>query len=167
LPERGILPVIVIERILVPIDFSPPSLKALDEAVEFGRPYGAEIIVMCVLEREFHTPLVLVPDPRAFLQAQTREAEERLAQIAARLNRQNVKHRTLVEFGVPYQVIVESARRLRANLIVMSTHGRTGLAHALIGSVAERVVQHAHCPILLLRPPPAAKPRGRQPHSAT
>jgi nucleotide-binding universal stress UspA family protein len=151
--------VIAIERILVPIDFSPASLKALDEAVEFGRPYGAEIIVLCVLDRDFHTPVVLVPDPRAFLQAQTREAQARLAQIATRLCQENVKHKTLVEFGTPYKVIVDSARRLKVNLIVMSTHGRTGLAHVLIGSVAERVVQHASCPILLLRASPSAKTR--------
>lgn len=155
---------IAIERILVPVDFSPPSLRALDEAVEFGRPYEAEIIVLCVLERDYHTPAALVPDPRAFLQAQTREAEARLAQIAARLKRENIKYRTVIEFGVPYQVIVESAKHLKADLIVMSTHGKTGLAHVLLGSVTERVVQHAACPILLLRHEPEAKRRGQ--HSA-
>lgn len=153
---------IAIERILVPIDFSASSLNALEEAVEFARPYEAEVIVLFVIEREFHTPLVLVPDPRAFLDAQTREAEQRLAQIATRLGGKNVRHRTMVEFGVPYQTIVDSARRLKADLIVMSTHGRTGLAHVLIGSVAERVVQHASCPILLLRALPGGKRRRRK-----
>lgn len=155
---------IAIERILVPIDFSPPSLRALDEAVEFGRPYEAEIIVLCVLERDYHTPITLVPNPRAFLQEQTSEVEARLAQIATRLGQENVKYRTVIEFGVPYQVIVESAKHLKVDLIVMSTHGRTGLAHVLLGSVAERVVQHAACPILLLRRMPEAKRRGQ--HSA-
>ena len=153
---------IAIERILVPIDFSPSSLNALDEAVEFGRPYEAEIIVLCVLERDFHTPLMLVPDPRAFLQEQTRAAEARLAQIATQLNRKRVKYRTVLEFGVPYQTIVDSAKRLKADVIVMSTHGSTGLAHILIGSVADRVVQHASCPILLLRALPPEKRRRRR-----
>lgn len=66
------------------------------------------------------------------------------------LGKQGVKCRTLVEFGVAYQAIIEAANKAHANLIVISSHGRTGLAHVLIGSVAERVVQHAVCPVLVI-----------------
>ena len=140
-----------LERILVPIDFSEPSLKALDEAVEFSRPYGAELILMFAVERSYYESPILVPDSGALLEQQARAAEEKLEEICRGLGKRGVKCRTLVEFGVPYQAIVDAAKKVNASLIVMSTHGRTGLAHVLIGSVAERVVQHAGCPVLLLR----------------
>lgn len=140
-----------LERILVPIDFSEPSLKALDEAVEFSRPYGAELILMFAVERSYYESPILVPDSGALLEQQARAAEEKLEEICRGLGKRGVNCRTLVEFGVPYQAIVDAAKKVNASLIVMSTHGRTGLAHVLIGSVAERVVQHAGCPVLLLR----------------
>ncbi len=140
-----------IERILVPIDFSAPSLKALDEAVEFSRPYGAELIVMFAVERSYYESPLLVPDSGALLEHQARTVEEKLEEICRSLGKRGVSCRTLVEFGVAYQAIVDAAKKVDASLILMSTHGRSGLAHVLIGSVAERVVQHACCPILLFR----------------
>lgn len=148
-----------IQRILVPIDFSEHSLKALDEAVEFSRPYKAELIIMFAVERGDSE--LLVPDS-ALIGRQTRTAEEKLEEIAQSLGKRGIECRTFVEFGVAYKAIVDAARDLDASLIVMSTHGRTGLARVLIGSVAERVVQHAECPILLLRRVPAAGKRGRK-----
>ena len=148
-----------IERILVPIDFSESSMKALDEAVEFNRPYGAELILMFAVERGYYESPLLVPDSGGLLEQQARAAEERLEEICGQVAADGIKCRTLVEFGAPYQAIVDAAKKVDANLIVMSTHGRTGLAHVLFGSVAERVVQYASCPILLLRSPDkAAKP---------
>lgn len=152
----GVLPVrrnqmTKLERILVPIHFSEPSLKALDEAVELSRPYGAELILMSAVERSYYESPILVPDSGALLEQQARAAEEKLEEICRGLGKRGVNCRTLVEFGVPYQAIVDAAKKVNASLIVMSRHGRTGLAHVLIGSVAERVVQHAGCPILLLR----------------
>ena len=140
-----------IERILVPIDFSESSMKALDEAVEFNRPYGAELILMFAVERGYYESPLLVPDSGGLLEQQARAAEQRLEEIRAKLTADGIKCRSLVEFGAPYQAIVDAATKVGASLIVMSTHGRTGLAHVLFGSVAERVVQYASCPILLLR----------------
>jgi len=146
-----------IERILVPIDFSESSLKALDEAVEFSRPYEAELIVLFVVERGFYESPLLVPDSGAVLEHQAGGAEEKLNKICRTLVRRGVKCRRLVEFGVAYQDIVETAKKVHANLIVLSSHGRTGLAHVLIGSVAERVVQHAACPVLVIHTLPKPK----------
>jgi len=140
-----------IERILVPIDFSESSLKALDEAVEFSRPYGAELILLFVVEHGFYESPLLVPDSGALLKHQARATEEKLEKICRSLGKRGVTCRTFVESGVAYQAIVETAKKVHANLIVISTHGRTGLAHVLIGSVAERVVQHAACPVLVIR----------------
>jgi nucleotide-binding universal stress UspA family protein len=63
-----------------------------------------------------------------------------------------VETRTSVELGTPETNIVDRARASRADLIVLTTHGRTGLAHVLLGSVAERVVRHAECPVVTVRP---------------
>lgn len=142
---------VAIERILVPIDFSESSLKTLEEAVEFNRPYGAELIVMFAVERSYYESPLLVPESGALLEHQARAAEEKLEEICRNLGVRGVRCRTLVEFGAAYQAIVDAAKKVEASLIVISTHGRTGLAHVLIGSVVERVVQHASCPILLLR----------------
>ena len=147
-----------IERILVPLDFSEPSLRALDEAVEFSRPYNAELILLSVVERGFYESPLLVPDTGALLENQARATEEKLEEMCRSLGKQGVKCRTLVEFGAAaYQTIIEAANKVHANLIVISTHGRTGLAHVLIGSVAERVVQHAVCPVLVVHTLPKPK----------
>ncbi len=155
-----------IERILVPLDFSEPSLRALDEAVEFNRPYEAELILLSVVERGFYESPLLVRDSGALLENQARATEEKLEEICRSLGKKGVKCRTFVEFGAAYQAIIEAAKKVHANLIVISTHGRTGLAHVLIGSVAERVVQHAVCPVLvihtLVKPKRPVPPRSRQ-----
>jgi nucleotide-binding universal stress UspA family protein len=74
-----------------------------------------------------------------------------MARLAADLGKKGRSVRTLTKRGSPAQVIVDTAKRNGADLIVMGTHGRTGLAHMLIGSVAERVVRTAHCPALTVR----------------
>ena len=138
-----------IERILVPIDFSPPSLRALDDAVEFSLPYEAQLIVMHVVERaRFELP-------RA---KENEAAAAKLAQIQRRLTQRGVNCRTLVRSGVPYATIIDEAKKMKVNLIVISTHGRTGLAEFLIGSVAERVVRAAPCPVLVIRTLPLPQP---------
>jgi universal stress protein A len=141
----------VIERILVPIDFSAPSLKALDEAVEFSRPYKAELILMFVVERQYYESSLLVPDSGAILQHQAEVAQAKLEEICTSLRAHGVNCRAIVEGGIAYKAIVDAAKRIKASLIMISTHGRTGLAHVLIGSVAERVVQHSACPVLTIR----------------
>lgn len=142
---------------MVPIDFSESSLKALDEAVEFNRPYEAELILLFVVERRYYEAPLFVPDSGAVLEHQAEAAEEKLEEICRNLVKRGVKCRSLVESGVAYQAIVETADKVHANLIVISSHGRTGLAHVLIGSVAERVVQHAVCPVLVIHILPKPK----------
>jgi universal stress protein A len=149
--RKGAKRIMVIERILVPIDFSPPSLKALDEAVEFGRPYKAELILMFAVERGYYESPLLVPESGAILEHQGKAAREKLEEICREVCMRGINCRAIVEAGVAYKAIVDMAKRIKASLIVISTHGRTGLAHVLIGSVAERVVQHSACPVLTIR----------------
>jgi universal stress protein A len=151
-----------IERILVPTDFSAPSLKALDEALEFNQPYRAEIILVYAVEHSYYESPVSVPNFGRMLEDEVRASEEKLGEVCASVVARGVKCRATVELGVPFQAICDAAEKVNASLIIMATHGRTGLAHVLVGSVAERVVQHAGCPILLLRSTPAAaKPKAK------
>ena len=78
-------------------------------------------------------------------------AREQLSRLAAGLQKRRLSVRTLLGVGAAYDVIVDVAKKLKVDLIVMSTHGRTGLSHFLIGSVAERVVRSATCPVLTVR----------------
>jgi Universal stress protein family len=87
---------LAIERILVPIDFSAPSLQALDEAVEFSRPYDAELIVMFVVERTYYESPLLEPDSGAVFKHQTQAAEEKLEEICRDLGKRGVACRTLI-----------------------------------------------------------------------
>lgn len=144
-----------IKRVLVPIDFSPPSMKALDYAADFAKPLGAELCVLFVIEPIYYA----VPDLAGaaagsvggLLDEQRKSAKQQLERLQTRYARRNIKLRALQQTGTPYQAIVDAAKTLRADLIVMSTHGRTGVSHMLMGSVAERVVRTAVCPVLTIR----------------
>ncbi len=137
-----------IKRILVPLDLSPASLAGLDYAVDLAGPYAAEIVLLFVVE-----PLYYAPDFGLMVEEQRRFANEEFARLQPRLVQRGAKFRILIQQGTPYQVITEEAARLAIDLIVMATHGRTGLPHLLLGSVAERVVRTAQCPVLTVRPP--------------
>jgi universal stress protein A len=144
-----------IKRILVPVDFSANSLYALDYAVDFAEPSKAELLVIYVVEplyyamSEFAAPAV-----GELLEEQRRQSRAQLTRLEAGYAKRKVKLRALMQVGMPYQAIVDAAKQLKADLIIMATHGRTGMSHLLLGSVAERVVRLAGCPVLTL---PAVK----------
>jgi universal stress protein A len=141
-----------IKRILVPIDFSANSLQALAYAVQLAQRFVAELLVLNVVEPLYVAePNVGSADLTTLLDEQQRIADEQLARISADLRRQGQRVRTQVECGAPAQTIVEVANNSATDLIVIATHGRTGLSHMLIGSVAERVVRLAGCPVLTVR----------------
>lgn len=143
--------VLRLETILVPTDFSPQSEKALRYALAFARQFNARLTLLHVLEPlagpDFaYFPLVQARDKVA------RAAKHRLAGLATRFEATpGIIERTLVRDGRAYQVITEIARKSRANLIIIATHGYTGTARLLLGSTTERVVRHAPCPVLVVR----------------
>ena len=145
----------LINRILIPIDFSEVSLQALDYTVELGKPFGAELVAVHVVEPIYYATPADVYGPSAnlgmLLEEQQRVAAEQLAELEERLMKRGAKIETVLESGVPYQKIIEAAEQRKVDLIVMATHGRTGLSHLLLGSVAERVVRSAACPVLTVR----------------
>jgi universal stress protein A len=134
-----------VKRILVPVDFSQGSLNALRWARNLARQFGAELLLLHVV-----APIDFITVSDVY-EEQRRSSDAALARIGADLRAADQRFRVMVEGGVPSHVIVETAKRAGADLIVMGTHGRTGVAHLLIGSVAEKVVRTAGCPVLAVR----------------
>lgn len=146
-----------IERVVAPTDFSDSAGHALEYARRFCELFDAELHLLHVI----HDLSVEVPDfgmGLAFpaylehLPERQQQMEEETLKALAELVEPgwSQQHRVslVTRQGVPYVEIVRYARELHADLIVMGTHGRTGVSHALLGSVAERVVRKAHCPVL-------------------
>ena len=157
----------MIKRILVPVDFSDTSLQALEYAIEFGKPLKAEIVVVFVVEPVYFTAPTELYAPAAnvgmLLDEQRRIGREQLTRLAAGLQKRRINARTVLQTGTAYQVITDTAKRLKVDLIVMATHGRTGLSHVLLGSVAERVVRTAQCPVLTVRGGKRSRPKRKKP----
>ena len=142
----------VIRKILVPVDFSPASLDGLEYAVGLARTTGASLVVLHVVESvQYAAPADLfgaTASLGALEEEQRRMARQELSGLEKRLRTRGLKIRSVLSNGSAAAGIVSAAQRLKANLIVMATHGRTGIAHFLMGSVAERVVRTARCPVL-------------------
>jgi nucleotide-binding universal stress UspA family protein len=140
------------KSILVPIDFSPSSEKALAYAVAFARQFGAKLTLLHVVEP------VATPDFAGSFPWMM-ENDKVMAECQRHLDRvlkdlqieSNLLEKVLVRQGRSFHEIADAARTLKADLIILSTHGYTGLKHALLGSTTERVVRHAPCPVLVVR----------------
>jgi nucleotide-binding universal stress UspA family protein len=144
-------PALNIQQILVPTDFSEYSKKALKYAASVAEQFGAKITLLHVAEPSSSYPYAgypFVAEPEEImppLRAAVDQACEK-ENINPRLIRE-----TLVKVGEPYQEIANTAKALKTDLIVIATHGRTGLAHILLGSTTEHLVRHAPCPVLVVR----------------
>ena len=146
-----------IARIMVPTDFSAPADAALDYARDVARQFGASIDLVHVFDDPF-TSGAFVGDGTVVMPFELREAAEKYAR--EQLDSRHAAHAAALAgsstsflMGPPAKCLVEHAKENKADLIVMGTHGRTGLGHLLLGSVAERVVRTASCPVLTTRQP--------------
>jgi nucleotide-binding universal stress UspA family protein len=141
-----------IQHMLVPLDFSPYAEQALKYAIDLAQTLRAHLTLLHVIHL---TPLamgdMLATSLEAYLQAVETEAEEQMHAARARVHQVGLRCDTLIVQGVPFQIIVDTAGDRDVDLIVMGTHGRTGLTHVLMGSVAEKVVRLAPCPVLVTR----------------
>ena len=143
---------IEVRRILVPIDFSENAASVLDWAAHLAKEHGSRILLLHV----YHLPVefqqlegaYLPPD---FWSTVKNEAEQQLGRFAEDLRGRGLEVEALVREGYPATVIVEEAESLEADLVVIGTHGLSGLKHMLLGSIAERVVQKAPCPVLTVK----------------
>jgi nucleotide-binding universal stress UspA family protein len=135
------------KKILVATDFSAGSDEALDEAIEIGKPSDAEVEVMHVLElaEEFPFGTTYFDADYGLLYA---GIDKQLSERADRVRAAGLPCTTKIIEGNAVREITQRGRDVGADLIVVGTHGRTGVAHAMLGSVAERVVRRASCPVL-------------------
>jgi universal stress protein A len=139
--------------ILCPTDFSEPSYEGLKYAIELAKQFGAELGIAHVL------PVMppLPPDPNYVLEVPEYEralhldAEQKLSALTEERIPKEIRVRTLIGHGDAGYEIVRIARDESADLIVIATHGLTGWHHLIFGSVAERVVRSAACPVLTIR----------------
>jgi len=140
-------------RILHPTDFSPASAPALRRAVALARACRAPLVLLHVMTPP--SPFIgegVPPSSYAdLLLVARRSSKRRLAAALARVKREGVRSRAIFEEGLPADEILRAARRARADLIVMGTHGRSGVSRVFMGSVAERVVRESRCPVLTVR----------------
>ena len=139
-----------VKTILVPIDFSDCSQDAFRYATMVAKTFDAEIVLVHVIDTMdyFVSESVNWSEVYARLEAIVKPLME---QNIGEADKKGVATKGELIQGVPYDQIVKKAREVKANLIVMGTHGRTGIKHLLIGSVAERVVRTASCPVLTVR----------------
>lgn len=143
---------IEIRTILVPIDFSDHSKKAMETATQLGKTLGADLHLVHVLHFPVHVAApgqVVVPQE---LWTQIRDAAARKLEKAAQaVSSAGLSVETHLTEGPNAQAIVELAKKLEVGLIVMGTHGHSGLKHVLLGSVAERTVRLAPCPVMTVK----------------
>lgn len=144
-----------IKKILVPIDFSDYSKSSLKYAVNFIKIFKAELFIIYVVE-----PVIYPPDfsmgqiaiPTVDLEMDKRAVEE-LNKLAKKEIPEDIKVHTVVKTGKPFLEIIETAAEENIDLIIIASHGHTGVEHLLFGSTAEKVVRKAPCPVLTLRDP--------------
>jgi nucleotide-binding universal stress UspA family protein len=138
-----------IRKILAPTDLSDLSCVGVRYAMEMARDLSAEVIVLNVVPVGEDWVPPKSGDVRELMASEVAALDRFLAdKLGDELNLVEIRKR--VEFGAAMTNIVEMAEREKADMIVMSTHGRTGLNHILLGSVAEKVVARAACPVLVI-----------------
>jgi len=149
------------KRILVPLDGSPLAERALPFAMALAQKFGSQIILLRALDIPVATVPPVYPEVSLAWVGEAREHAHREAEsyLEARLDelrQQGVEAKTLSRDGSPAEEVINTATAEDVDLIVMSTHGRGGLARWTFGSVADKVARHGPCPVLLVRQKPEA-----------
>lgn len=142
------------QRFLVPIDFSDYASHALDYAISLASKLGARLTLLHVIQS---LPMggadMGVTLPYTYIQDMEAEITSSLQTYLQRVTAAGLEGEIAVVHGVPFNEIIAAAKTQQVDLIIMGTHGRTGLQHVLLGSVAEKVVRLAPCPVLVARQP--------------
>lgn len=144
-----------IGKVLFPTDFSELSEAAWGYALTLARAFGAEVLLLHVVSEPPAGSVLyeIGSSPEGFVRTATEEAKRLMAELVSGAADPKVAITPQVRRGLEFREINAAARENGVDLIVMGTHGRTGLSHLLIGSVAERVVRTAPCPVLTVRHP--------------
>jgi universal stress protein A len=145
-----------LKRILTPTDFSKSSENALLYAVAFAEKFGSKLYLLHVVQDlTWFIPEAILVAPAAVppLEEFRTAARTALDRVVKQMKLPGIPIQAEVGEGAPFEAIIRFAREQDIDLIVMGTHGHTGLAHMLMGSVAEKVVRKAPCPVLTVRHP--------------
>ena len=134
------------EKILVAVDGSKHSEKALDQAISMGKICNSQIFALTVVDL-YPEQLAIAP---ALGEKMSEEARDLLDRVKQKIEQENIPCETIVHIGgQPHRFIVEEAKNKGIDLIVMGTHGKSGLKKLLMGSVTERVIGHAPCTVMV------------------
>ena len=141
-----------VQRILVPVDFSKHAEAIVAWAAHLAEEHGSEIVLLHV----YHLPVEFQQMEGAYLPGDfwnsvKDDAKQQLESLGNRLRAQGLRVTEITREGYPATVIEEEVERRKADMIVIGSRGRTGLKHMLLGSIAERVVQKAPCPVLTVK----------------
>jgi len=143
------------KSILVPTDFSEHSDRAVRQAVDIAEQHNAKIYLLHVVDRLQQCAIDYCIPLETMMKVQSdseKEAAKKMREEAEKiLKTKNIDLVFDVKAGIPYEEILKEQQERKADLIVIASHGRTGLLRTLIGSVAERVMREAKCPVLLVR----------------
>lgn len=143
------------KHILAPSDFSHHSEAAIKSAFELAEQFGATLHLVHVLAEPVSAiapePMIVASQPPEFYQESETACINALQQVADKFNAGQVKVQKAALWGSPVESVLEYASRNPIDLIMISTHGRTGLSHILMGSVAESIIRNAPCPVLTYR----------------
>jgi len=145
----------MIKKILVPIDFSDYSKKALQYTVKLAKSFNAELFLVYVIEpmvypADLSMGQMVIPQSEVNL---SEKANTELEELATNEIGDSLKYNIFIKTGKPFMEIIETATEVDADLIIIATHGHTGVEHLLFGSTSEKVVRKAPCPVLTLREP--------------
>ena len=140
-----------ISKILVPTDGSTPSMHAAEFAIKLAKHFNSEIFVIYVIDRLILEEVSKVHERHELEEEIKRKAERCLNYIVRLAKREGLKATSILTEGQPHDQIVRHAESLGVDMIVMGSIGRRGMNRILIGSVAERVIEYAPCPVLVLR----------------
>ncbi len=144
-----------IKNILLPTDFSNLSLTAASYAIDIASQYGAKIHLLNVIEKK--PPILAIHaidlSEEKIMKSIEDAAKESLKKALDKINKsKNVEINSILLKGNDYEEIVNYSQKQNIDVIVIATHGRTGLLHTLVGSVAEKVIRYAKCPVLVITP---------------
>jgi len=144
-----------INKVLVPIDFSDYSKIALKYAVDFAQKFNAKMYLIYVVEPVIYPPdfsmgQIAIPSVNTEWDIKAKEEIDKLADSEIPTG---VKIKTIIKTGKPFLEIIETAAEEDVDIIIIATHGHSGMEHILFGSTAEKVVRKAPCPVLTLRKP--------------
>ncbi|MDN3515318.1 MAG: universal stress protein [Candidatus Brocadia sp.] len=147
---------IVLKKILCPVDHSECSYLALKYAISLALKDEAKLYLMHVIDTRLYDTEIYKFSPYKLDEIDVSKIRTNLMESLPEGTTDVLEVETIVVKGVPFHEIINAATEIGADIIVLGTHGRTGLSHVVMGSVAEKVVRKATCPVLTVRTPPSS-----------